>query len=322
MWHIKVPATTANLGSGFDSLGMALSLPLECWYSEAPETIISARGEGEGVVAETEENLVWKTADWLYRDYTGNPLPSGHLTVKSRIPLARGLGSSAAAIVAGLTLANTLLPERLSRQTLLDYATRAEGHPDNVAAALYGGFVLAWHDGQKFRVQNYPAPDLRCLVLIPDFPVSTEKARAVLPREVPLADAVFNAQRLALWIDAVSRRDWTLLRHAGGDRLHQPYRAPLIPGLTAVIDAALGAGAAFAALSGSGPTLLSLMTSDVVADVAQAMGQASSMHMPGAIQLIDATPSYFGAECVLDGWQWQRGEPQGRNHRQPRIACE
>lgn len=315
MWRIKVPASTANLGSGFDALGMALALPLECWFSLGDELAFTVRGEGEGIIPETEQNLVWKTADMLHRDVTGNPMPKGHLTIKSRIPLARGLGSSAAAIVAGLMLANTMLSPRLSREQLLGYATRLEGHPDNVAAALFGGFVLAWeHDGQV-KVRNYPAPELRSLLVIPDYKVSTEDARRVLPETVPLQDAVFNAQRLALWIDAVNRRDWSLLNEAGRDRLHQPYRESLVPGMKALIEGALSHGAAFAGLSGSGPTIIALVPSDHADDVARALTDIARQEVPAQVQLVDITPSYFGAECVLDGWQWRAGERMGFNAR-------
>lgn len=315
MWHIKVPASTANLGSGFDALGMALSLPLECWFSLADELEFAVRGQGENTIPETAQNLVWKTAEALHRSATGNPMPSGRLTIKSRIPLARGLGSSAAAIVAGLVLANTFLTPRLSREELLNWATELEGHPDNVAAALYGGFVLAWEQDGRIQVRSYPAPELRCLLVIPDYPVSTEAARQVLPATVPLSDAVFNAQRLGLWIDALNRRDWSLLREAGKDRLHQPYREPLVPGMRALIETALAHGASFASLSGSGPTMLTLVEPEQVSDVAAALETIARRDVPAKVQLLDITPSYFGAECVLDGWQWHAGERMGFNTR-------
>lgn len=325
MWHIRVPATTANMGSGFDTLGMALSLHLDCWFSTADGLSIAVRGEGEGVVPESADNLVWRAASTFYRDITGTAMPVGHLTIKSRIPLARGLGSSAAAIVAGLMLANTLLPKRLGLDVLLNYAATLEGHPDNVAAALYGGLVMAWHDRQCVRVQRYPAPDLRCLLLVPGYGVSTEAARQALPDSIPLADAVFNAQRMALWIEAAHRRDWSLLAPAGMDRLHQPYRASLVPGMQPLIDAALHHGAAFAALSGSGPTIISLVPSSRVMDAARAITKEAQQHVPGSFVLYDTTPSYFGAECVLDGWQWRAGTPMGFSDRgsarQNHAAC-
>lgn len=315
MWHIKVPASTANLGSGFDALGMALSLPLECWFSLSEELEIAVRGEGEDSVPETAQNLVWQTAEQLHQSVAGKPMPRGRLTIKSRIPLARGLGSSAAAIVAGLMLANTFLSPRLTREELLGWATRLEGHPDNVAAALYGGFVLAWEQDGQVRVKNYPAPELRCLLLVPDYKVSTEAARSVLPPSVPLADAVFNAQRLALWIDALKGRDWSLLAEAGRDRLHQPYRQSLVPGMNELIAGALDQGARFAGLSGSGPTILALADGEEAPRVLEALAAIAQKYVPAPIFLHDVTPSYFGAECVLDGWQWHTGEHMGFNTR-------
>lgn len=315
MWHIKVPASSANLGSGFDTLGMALSLPLECWFSLNDEPEFVVRGQGEDIVPPTAENLVWRTAEHVYRELTGTSMPSGRLTIKSRIPLARGLGSSAAAIVAGLMLANTFLSPRLSREELLTWATRLEGHPDNVAAALFGGVILAWQQDGRFRVKSYPAPELRCLVLIPDYQVSTESARAVLPANVPLSDAVFNAQRLALWIDALNRRDWSLLSEAGRDRLHQSYRAPLVPGMNALIEGAIQHGAEFASLSGSGPSVLALVTPERALDVVRALATLATQHVPKPVQIHDMTPSYFGAECVLADWQWHAGQRMGFDSR-------
>ncbi|MDA8204704.1 MAG: homoserine kinase [Thermaerobacter sp.] len=315
MWHIKVPASTANLGSGFDSLGMALALPLECWFSLSEEPEFAVRGEGADVVPETAQNLVWQTAERLHRERTGNPMPSGRLTIRSRIPLARGLGSSAAAIVAGLVLANTFLSPRLTKEELLSYATQLEGHPDNVAAAIYGGFVLAWEEGGRVRVRNYPAPELRCLLVIPNYKVSTEDARGVLPRSVPIEDAVFNAQRLALWIDALNRRDWSLLREAGRDRLHQPYRERLVPGMQALIAGALEHGASFAGLSGSGPTVVTLVEPERADQVARVLDEIAHQYSPQGVKLHDVVPSYFGAECVLDGWQWHTGKHMGFNTR-------
>lgn len=315
MWHIKVPASTANLGSGFDTLGMALSLPLECWFSLGDELEIVVRGEGEGTIPETADNLVWKTADHLHREIAKKPMPNGRLTIKSRIPMARGLGSSAAAIVAGLVLANTFLSPRLSREQLLSWATKLEGHPDNVAAAIFGGFVLAWEQEDGIRVKSYPAPELRCLLVIPDYKVSTEEARRALPDMVPLQDAVFNAQRLALWIDALNRRDWSLLSEAGRDRLHQPYREPLVPGMRELIAGALFEGARFAGLSGSGPTITVLAEPDRTMPLAQRLAEMAAQEVPAPVRILDITPSYFGAECILDGWQWHVGERMGFNRR-------
>ncbi len=270
MLEIRVPATSANLGSGLDSLGLALSLYLKLTYASQPSLIIEPLGDGADELPRNKDNLIWKTADRFYREMTGRTIPSGHLTVSSHIPFSRGLGSSAAAVVAGLLLANALLPEPLSRERLLHTATAIEGHPDNVAAALFGGFVLVYQDYQQIiRVRNYPPPDLECLLAIPPYPVPTKDSRAVLPLQVPRDDAIFNAQRVALWIHAVSQRDWSVLRDAADDRLHQSYRTTLIEGLDDLIYASYEAGASAATLSGSGPTVMALSEKNHVDSILQ-----------------------------------------------------
>lgn len=313
MWHIKVPASSANLGSGFDTLAMALSLSLECWFSLSEETGFQVRGEGHDSLPHSTENLVWKTASHLYAAKAQGSLPTGRLTIKSRIPVARGLGSSAAAIVAGLLLANTFLSPRLTREELFDWAIGLEGHPDNVAAALFGGVVLAYEEQGRMRIKSFTAPELRCVLVIPDYEVPTKKARQVLPEAVALADAVFNAQRLALWVDALNRRDWSQLGEAGRDRLHQPYRSALIPGMDALIATARDHGAKFASLSGSGPTILALVKPEDVPAVVQSLGRVAQEKVPAPVHIHEITPSYFGGECVLDGWQWHAGDAMGFN---------
>ncbi|AEJ41099.1 homoserine kinase [Sulfobacillus acidophilus TPY] len=305
MWHIKVPASTANLGSGFDSLGMALSIYLECWFTLDDSLAIEVRGEGRGMIPETSDNLVWRTADTLYRHVTGSPMPTGRLKVVSQIPLARGLGSSAAAIVAGLLLANTVLEKRLTVDELMEWALKLEGHPDNVAAALYGGFVFAWNDGRRVHVHHYRSPELKVLLIIPSFHVSTEAARQVLPTQVSLEDALFNSQRLALWIHAVSQRDWSLLRYAGEDRLHQPYREALVPGMRPIIEGALAAGAEFAALSGSGPTMIALVSPDRLEGVRRRVFEIAEAVFPEGFTVHETAPSPWGAQSVLDSWRWR-----------------
>jgi homoserine kinase len=233
------------------------------------------------------------------------PMPKGRLKVSSQIPLARGLGSSAAAIVAGLLLANTVLPVRLTVDDLMQWALRLEGHPDNVAAAIYGGFVFAWKDGEQVRVQRYQSPSLHVILVIPEFTVSTESARQVLPETVPRADALFNAQRLALWVHAISARDWSLLRYAGEDRLHQPYRQTLVPGMSDVIHGALQAGAEFAALSGSGPTILAMADDAHREAVVNAVTAIGERVFPTGFTIRETRPSAWGAQSVLDAWRWR-----------------
>ncbi len=259
MWQVRVPATSANLGSGLDTLALAVSLFMTATFEPAPYWSIEVRGCGADTVSKQRDNLVWQSADLLYHEATGHSMPNGHLVLHSDIPLGKGLGSSAAATVAGLVLANELLPDPLSQDELLQIAGHVEGHADNAAAALFGGFVMVWQNAEdQLQVRRYPAPDLSAVLAVPPYPVSTPAARLLLPGSVPLSDAVFNAQRVGLWVHAVTQRDWTVLRDASADRLHQPYRVPLNPLMQILVDAAEKRGCYAAILSGSGPTVLAL----------------------------------------------------------------
>ncbi len=268
MLSIHVPATSANLGSGLDSLGLALNLELSLTFEPHHALHITTSGHGAGVLPKDSSNLIWTSATHLYTEVMGFPMPTGTVEVTNHIPSSRGLGSSASAVIAGLLLANALLPSPLPREALLSYATEIEGHPDNAAAALYGGFVLVYRDhDERLRVISYPAPPLAGLLAIPDYLVPTRDARALLPSYVSRDDAVFNAQRVALWMHAISHNDWSVLRDASQDRLHQPYRTGLVRGLDELIAASYDAGAFAATLSGSGPTIMALMPQKSVAAV-------------------------------------------------------
>ncbi|PSR33455.1 MAG: homoserine kinase [Sulfobacillus benefaciens] len=268
MWQVRVPATSANLGSGLDTLALAVSLFLTIKFEARVQWSMEITGHGAGTVEANHENLVWRSADLLYRHVEGRPMPNGHLVIDSEIPLGKGLGSSAAASVAGLVLANQLVGQALTLRELLQFADRLEGHADNAAAALYGGFVMVWRDhGNSLQVRRYPAPPLDAILAVPPYPVSTPQARQLLPNMVPRHDAVFNAQRVGLWIHAVTQNDWTVLRDASEDRLHQTYRAPLNPDMDALIHQAIASGAYAAVLSGSGPTVLALSDTSHVAPV-------------------------------------------------------
>ncbi len=263
MRYIKVPATTANLGSGLDTLGMALTLFLEVTFTPMPTWSIEISGYGQEVLSRGPDNLIWHTAQALYRTITRDFLPPGRLTIINHIPLGKGLGSSAAAVVAGLLLANSLLPHPLSRHNLLQWANRLEGHADNAASALYGGFTLSWTDTDSLiQVRHYPPPELAVVIAVPPYPVSTPDARKLLPQVVSRQDAVFNAQRMALWIHAVTQKDWSVLRDASADRLHQSYRVELNPQMQHFFDIAQTAGAYAAVLSGSGPAVIALVDPD------------------------------------------------------------
>lgn len=253
---VLVPATTANLGPGFDCLGMALALYQEIELTERPRGLeIAIEGEGAAELSHDASNLILRSAQRVF-DRVGY-VPAG-LCLRSinRIPMMGGLGSSSAAIVGGLVAANALTNYRLTSAQLLDLAIEIEGHPDNVAPALLGGLVIVAADDQGPIVDRVDVPDLTVVVINPDLRVATKTARRILPAQIPRADAIFNAGRVALVTLALSRGDLDLLGRAMDDRLHQPLRKHLIIGYDAVLAAAKSAGAAAVAISGSGPSLI------------------------------------------------------------------
>jgi len=272
--HVRVPATSANLGPGFDALGLALGLHNEVTAEEADTVTVKLEGEGVGRLPATRDNVVARGVRQAY-EAAARPFRGVALTCVNRVPAARGLGSSAAAWVGGLVAGNALLGAPLSREALLALAARAEGHPDNVAAALYGGLTVscAMGDGRITTV-SLPVPAaLSWVVLVPEMTSSTAEARAVLPESVPRADAVFNVQRVALLLAGLQTQRADALAAAFDDRLHQPYRRRLFPWLPSVIDAARAAGAVGGALSGAGPAVLAAVLGDTT-PVARAMERA------------------------------------------------
>lgn len=256
---VKVPASTANLGPGFDTLGMALNLYAWIEMSPAEETTIRLYGERmEGVPAD-KTNLVYKIAQMVFAE-AGVSQPELEISMYSDIPLTRGLGSSASAIVGALVAANALAGDKLSVDTLFQMATRLEKHPDNVGASLYGGLIAAFWDGDRAEcVRIEPDERLEVLVAIPDFQLSTEKARHILPQQVSMRDAVFNVGHSSVLVAALCTGNLDMIRRSMKDALHQPYRAPLIPGMDAILRDATEYGALGVALSGAGPTLLALV---------------------------------------------------------------
>ena len=257
---VRVPASTANLGPGFDCLGLALDIYNTVELSLAVATTVEITGEGQGQLSLGPNNLVLQAAERL-AEQTGQQVPGWHLRPHNEIPLARGLGSSSAAIVGGLVAANELLQGGLDRQQLLEIATEIEGHPDNVAPALYGGLTACCVEAEDVCCIRLDAPrELDIGVVIPRFEVSTEQARQVLPEQVSFDDAIFNVSRAACTLAALVAGRWEVLSGVMKDRLHQPHRASLIPGMAEVIAAAEEAGARGAALSGSGPTVVAFAT--------------------------------------------------------------
>lgn len=263
---VKVPATTANLGPGFDCLGLALPI-----YNTitVEETIMPGTGIEINIIDETNEqdiisiptdenNIVYKAIELLYNSIGQTP-DELKITINTHIPIARGLGSSAAVVVGGLLAANKLLGSPADEAALLSIASEIEGHPDNVTPAIVGGFVIAsLEDDGSVLYRKLPWPkDWKITVCIPDYELATDIARSVIPKEIPLKDAIFNLKHSAMLIEAVNTADQELMKFALNDRLHQPYREKLVPGMKEIKEAlkheenVLGC-----VLSGAGPSLL------------------------------------------------------------------
>ena len=252
---VNVPATVANLGPGFDCLAIALDLVNAVAVDTEGTPGVRVEGEGAGELPEDASNLILRSMAHL-TDETGSALPQLSLSCRNRIPLERGLGSSAAATVAGLVLADRILGSSLPPERLLQMAVEVEGHPDNVAAALLGGLTLAYRSRDGWRAESIePSPNLRPVVLIPDGErLPTSEARRVLPREVAFDDATFNLGRAALAVLALTSRP-DLLGEALEDRLHQPARLELVPAVEALFRHLKGAGVPVC-VAGAGPSLL------------------------------------------------------------------
>lgn len=270
---VRVPATSANLGPGFDSLGLALNLydDIEAALTVEPGVRVTVEGEGAGEVDLGEGHLIVRAMRRTF-DRMGVPQPAGlEVRCRNRIPHTRGLGSSSAAICAGILAARALATapggretERLSDDEVFALATEMEGHPDNVAPCLAGGLTVAWsdHSGAPRMVKLVPDARIRPVVFVPATRLATETARGLLPKEVPHKDASFNAGRAALLIAALTRLpERELLLAATEDRLHQGYRAPAMPRSADLVERLRAAGVP-AVVSGAGPTVLAFSTSD------------------------------------------------------------
>ncbi len=273
---VRVPATTANLGPGFDCLGLALDLWNEARFATGGEEIVvRVTGEGADTLPWDAENLVAQAALRVYAE-AGAAAPAGlAIDCDVRVPLASGLGSSSSAVVAGLLGANELLGRPFHRDQLLEWAADLEGHPDNVAAALIGGLTIVVRKDDRLLTKKILVPEVHVALAVPELPFSTRTARAGLPTEVPMTDAVFNLGRMPLVVEALRTGDFELLGQVMDDRLHQANRLKLIPGGRAAWVAAQTAGAAAVAISGSGPSLVAFVSlaSDANA-VARAMADA------------------------------------------------
>lgn len=297
MVKVEVPATTANLGPGFDTLGMSLEIYNEVAVEEIDSGLdIEVLGYGSDELARDENNLIYKVMEKVFKEVSYQP-KGLRITLNNRIPLARGLGSSAAAIIGGLIAANRLAGDRLSHRELLNLATKIEGHPDNVAPALLGGVVISILKGEEVIYKKVQVPELKVVVCIPDYQLSTSRSREVLPSKVEFEDAVFNISRTGLLISALLTEDYKLISEALDDKLHQPYRQNLVPGLKEIIEG-LGKDALGVTLSGSGPTVVAF-TLEGEKEIGEKMVSIFSEHGVEADYLI-TNPTNGGAIILED----------------------
>ena len=253
---IRVPASSANLGPGFDALGLAVGIYLECRFRPSDTLRITVTGRDCDSIPNTEDNLIWQTALAVGRDL-GETLPPVELHIQNEIPLGKGLGSSAAALTAGVVIADALLGLHWKKLRILDEAAKIEGHPDNVAACVLGSIVTSAIDSggvaHAVRLELHERYDVG--IVVPDAVLPTSKARSVLPDCYSKEDTIFNVQRAALLIAALATGATSAFPTALEDRLHQPYRAELVPGLEEALRLR-APGLLGCALSGAGPSIV------------------------------------------------------------------
>jgi homoserine kinase len=299
---VRVPATTGNLGSGFDSMGMALTLWNHIKIQHGGPSSVKIHGEGACEIRTDKENLIFKAIGRIFQE-AGTPVPEIQIESWQEVPLSRGLGSSACAIVGSMFAANALLDYVIPEQRLLQLAVEMEGHPDQVAAALLGGLCIVVLDGSVPQVAKIPVPDdLQCVVFIPDFKMDTKKARAVLHNQVEREDVVFNIGRASLLVAGLATKHYEYLRLATQDRLHQPAREQVFPGMKQLFRSALNAGALGVFLSGAGSSVVALTSKSErramtlgyeMADAADKAG------LPGRFLVLE--PAANGAEVMNFG---------------------
>jgi len=289
---VEVPASTSNLGPGFDLLGLALDLRLRVEVLAEDGGTVEREGTARSWPEAAERDLLRIALARASALLGGDDRPL-RLRVRSEIPLARGLGSSGAAVAAGLLLGAALAPEPTTRERLLALGIELEGHPDNVAASLFGGCTLCHPDpdGAGPLVVRQPlSPAIGIAVAWPEQELPTERARAVLPARVPFADAVENPRRLALLLEGLRRGDPRLLAAGGEDRLHVPWRLPLIPGAEEALRRARAAGAWTATISGSGSALVALGPRARTAAIARALAEPLAGGVGRALEPVHRAP--------------------------------
>ena len=260
-FKVTVPATSANIGIGYDCLGAALDYYLELIVSENEN--IEYLENGEEFSIPLEENYIYSTIKLIEEKYN-KKVPNYKVEIiKNEIPVSRGLGSSSSAIIAGILIADKFLGGVMSEEEKAKLATEIEGHPDNVLPAIFGGMILASHDSENFYYSRIPFDEnIYFYVMIPDFRLSTEKARAVLPKEYEVSDLISNASKLGLLVDSFHNKRYDNLRFLLDDKVHQPYRFSLINNSEDIFSFSKKHGALGEYISGAGPTLISLNYED------------------------------------------------------------
>ncbi|MDD7646953.1 MAG: homoserine kinase [Ruminococcus bromii] len=298
MIRIDIPATSANLGSGFDSLGIALTMHNRVWMEESDSLEITTTDDIQ--VPTDESNLIYWAAQHLY-EMCGKKLPGLRIIQENNIPMARGLGSSSACIVAGILGANRMLGSPLSQTDLINLAAQIEGHPDNTSPAISGGLVASAMEGKRVYSVSVPVSEkISFAVMIPPFELKTEKARGVLPATYSREDTVYNLSRSGLMTASLFSGDLQNLRVAVQDRIHQPYRSGLIENYDKVFRMSYELGSLGTYVSGAGPTIISMI------DTAEAeeFGRTCASHLEDRgvhgwrVEILHADPE--GAKIIIE----------------------
>ena len=274
MIHIRIPATSANMGPGFDCIGVAVELYNHIWVEEQPAGVTIEVKRKQAITVPTDEtNLIYQTMKYFY-DQKGLKMPGVKIVQEDYIPMVRGLGSSAACIVGGLFAANALAGDIAGKEELAQMAAKLEGHPDNSSPAIFGSMVVGAQDEKNMNHVRLELPDdLIFATMIPDFPVSTADARRVLPNEYSRGDVVFNASRAALLVASMMTGKYENFDMAMEDKVHQPYRSVLIPGMDEIFAHAKEFGAVGSYLSGAGSTLMAMVTKDKAEEFERKMSE-------------------------------------------------
>ncbi len=296
---VKIPASTTNLGPGFDVLGMALNLYniVEMEVSDSGLNI-EINGEGADIISRDKTNMVYMSAKKVF-DRIGEKVPPLNIKLNNNIPLARGLGSSGTAIIGGLIAGNIISSAGLTEQDILNMAAEIDGHPDNVAASIFGGIVIAsMNNGSVAYMKIMPPKPIKVVAVVPDFHLLTTDARAVLPEKVDIQTAVFNIGRASLLVASLATGDFKHLGISTEDKLHQPYRAKLIPGIDDVFDAAKSADSESAvAISGAGSSVVAFCCNDKSEQIGENMRKAFLKHnIKSHVMIMDI--DYKGTEIL------------------------